>query len=256
MPISELKAEKVSIHHGIEHKTPPNQDTTAWDSQSSTDSEGELGRDRPNINGCSQNDQWELLETNADSLRLGKIAPDKFSIRIRNNVKGGTVTHTFQKISKHFFDWNNKDHVRYLSKWRSQILRRHGFSRRRPLQMYHPDEEAWLILYHKKVKAVIDAGHLVKTPRSTAIVEAFNGFFEGRVLKNSKGEDMAAREPRGEITIRNKLTHQKFEAYKLREKIRSCIKGKRPKAVYLPSITERELKDYMQDGTVVVEEAV
>jgi hypothetical protein len=61
------------------------------------------------------------------------------------------------------------------------------------------------MLYHRKVRAAIEAGHDVKTPGPTSITKPFNAWFAGKVFEHDTGNDMAPRPARDAASLRGKL---------------------------------------------------
>jgi hypothetical protein len=165
---------------------------------------------------------------------------------------GEVETGTFQKLSHHFIDWNNKTHVQEISKWRCQIFRRRGFVPKKPNTMYLQEEDAWLMLPHRKIKGGVEAGHIIKMPGPTPIAEALNDFFEGKVLQDSDGENMAPRAARDEVSLKCKLGHVNSGIKSLRDITRELLEGKKASKIYVPVITDQELHEYLTNGTVVV----
>ncbi|KAF2830281.1 hypothetical protein CC86DRAFT_268363, partial [Ophiobolus disseminans] len=79
---------------------------------------------------------------------------------------------------------------------------------KKTINAFHPDEDAWIMLLHHKLKGTVEAGHNIKFPGPAPISEAFNNFFAGKILKDANGNDLLLpREPRDEISIKGKLGH-------------------------------------------------
>jgi hypothetical protein len=206
---------------------------------------------------------WELVDGDTNPIRLGHPTPEKLTIRLRHNETAKIETHTFGKLSHHFIDWSDKAHVQEIADWRYQVLHRRGVHRnteqtykpnvKRTHNMYLPDEEAWLMLFHNKIKLVVEAGHNIKLAGPVATMERFNDFFLGKVLRGPGGEDLPPREARDEISMKGKLYHVKSGIKPMRDVIRKLLEGKHDGVMYVPLITEDELKQYREKGTVVME---
>jgi hypothetical protein len=125
---------------------------------------------------------------------------------------------------------------------------------KRSHKIYLPIEEAWLILFHKKIKLVVEAGHNVKLAGPFATMERFNEFFAGKVLRDPGGENLPPRGAREEISMKGKLYHVKSGIKALRDVIRKLTEGKHGGAMYVPVITEEELHKYQEKGTVVMDD--
>lgn len=115
---------------------------------------------------------------------------------------------------------------------------------------FHPEEDAWLLLFHTKVKAAAEAGRNIKLPGPPAVLRVFNSFFEGRVMKDERGDDLPPRRSREETSLRGKVSKMHSKIWKLRDVTRKLLEGKRGGAVYVPEITEEELRQYRIDGSV------
>jgi hypothetical protein len=126
----------------------------------------------------------------------------------------------------------------------------HKSNEKRAHRMYLPIEEAWLTLFHKKTKLVVEAGHNVKLAGPTAIMERFNDFFLGKVLQGPGGEDLPPRGARDEISMKGKLYHVNSGIKPLRDVIRKLTEGKHGGVMCVPAITEHELQKYQEKGTV------
>jgi hypothetical protein len=204
--------------------------------------------------GVEQKGKWELINEDTATLRLDQPAPEKLTIRLRQIETGKVESHTFQKLSHFFIDWSNKSHIREITKWWYHVLHRRGIHLKRTHTPYVPEEEAWLSLFHKKVKLNIEAGHNIQLPGPIPTLEAFNEFFLGKVLQDPSGEDLPPRGARDEISIKGKLYHGKSGIKSMRDVIRKLLEGKHGGVVYVPIITEDELKQYREDGTVIVDD--
>ncbi|KAH6632904.1 hypothetical protein C7974DRAFT_391757 [Boeremia exigua] len=120
---------------------------------------------------------------------------------------------------------------------------------------FHPEEEAWLLLFHSKVKAAAEAGHNIKLPGASAVVKVFNKFFEDRVLKDERGENLPPRQEREEKSMKNKIMKMHTKIWRLRDVTRKLLEGKRDGAVFTPTVTEDELRQYLLDGSVSLQDA-
>lgn len=115
---------------------------------------------------------------------------------------------------------------------------------------FHPEEDAWLLLFHSKIKVAAEAGHNIKLPGPSAVLVAFNAFFEGRVLKDERGRDLPSRQAREENSMKGKITKTRSKIWLLRDVTRKLLEGKKGGTVFVPAITEEELKQYQISGGV------
>jgi hypothetical protein len=192
--------------------------------------------------------KWELVDDNTDPPRLDNPAPEKLTILIRHKETDVEETFTFSNGSVH---WSDKSQIAELAKWRTQTFRSRGIMVRRANNMFQPAEDAWMMLLHLKLKGVVEAGHNIKLAGPTYIVEAFNNFFEDKVLPDCDGVPCEARD---ETSIKGRLGHEKTGVRPMREAMRNLLEGKKGGALYVPVITEGELAVYRKDGTVVVDD--
>ncbi|KAJ4985192.1 hypothetical protein SVAN01_09328 [Stagonosporopsis vannaccii] len=117
---------------------------------------------------------------------------------------------------------------------------------------FHPDEDAWLLLFHSKIKAAAEAGRNIKLPGPLAVLMVFNAFFEGRVLKDERGQDLPPRRARKENSMKGKIAKMHSKIWHLRDETRRLLEGKRGGTVYIPDVNEEELRQYCIDGTVAL----
>lgn len=125
-----------------------------------------------------------------------------------------------------------------------------GQSMKKVKAWYHPDEIAWLLLLHQRVKAAVEAGRKIRLPGPAALTLAFNVFFEGRVLQDEHGVDLSPREARDEQSIKGKIMKTHTEIWKVRDLTRKLLEGKRYDEVYMPGIKLEELRRFQVHGTV------
>jgi hypothetical protein len=120
--------------------------------------------------------------------------------------------------------------------------------------MYTPLEDAWMTLFHRKLRATIEAGHAIKLPGPVSVMEVFNTFFQGKVLKDANGHGLGTRTARDVISIRGKLDGRVSTIAKERRLMRGLVDGQAGGLLYIPVVTEEELKKFQEDGTVVVDD--
>ncbi|KAJ4371097.1 hypothetical protein N0V83_004313 [Neocucurbitaria cava] len=196
--------------------------------------------------------KWEVEGGDTDTVRIGTAAPEKLTIRLRNADSRGVKTLAFRKFPHEEIEWSNKAHIQEISKWRSQTFRRHGIAPKSLYMPYSPEEDAWLVLYHKKLKATVEAGNIVKLPGPVPTTEAFNRFFEGKVQKDGDGIDQPPHPAREETSIKGKISKKGSVVWRLRDVTRRLLEAKHGGKLYVPVITEDELRRYQQDGSVTI----
>jgi hypothetical protein len=109
-------------------------------------------------------------------------------------------------------------------------------------------EDAWLLLFTQKVRAVVEAGYLIKTPGPQPTTDVFNAFFAGKVLKDEAGGDLLPRTVRDETSIRGKYATRALRT--IRDGTRKLLEGRKGEKLYVPVITEEELSRFLDDGVV------
>ena len=201
-----------------------------------------------------QTDKWELLEGTTDAPRINNVSPDKLFIKLRNTSTAELKTLTFSNMEHEDIDWNSRAHVTVISQWRNEAFLRHGLELKKQVVVYTPSENAWLDLLHRKLRGTVEAGHVFKLPGPVPVTEAFNEYFEGRVVKAADGEDAPPRSARNQYSVRTKLNGKICQIAKGRSIIRGLLEGKKSKELYMPVITEEELAQFMEDGTVVIDD--
>ncbi|EUC49211.1 hypothetical protein COCMIDRAFT_60795, partial [Bipolaris oryzae ATCC 44560] len=73
------------------------------------------------------------------------------------------------------------------------VARKHGTPIKRPWDV---EEDAWLDLFHEKIRGAIEAGAVIKIPGRGPVLEAFNAFFKRKRLE--EGDEPAAAAAAGE----------------------------------------------------------
>lgn len=194
--------------------------------------------------------KFELIEDDSHAVVVGQPAPEKLNIRLHGVGTDGDETFTFKNISHDSIDWSNKSHVLSVNKWRYGIFHSRGIAVKRVNVFFHPKEEAWLVLFHKKIKLVVEAGHMIKLPGPVPTMESFNKFFVGKILQDAGGDDLLPREPRDETSMKSKFQYVKSGFKNMRDVMRKLLEGKKGGVLYVPVITEEEFLLYQTDGTV------
>jgi hypothetical protein len=141
-------------------------------------------------------------------------------------VTGEIEAYTFQVLSAQALDWSDRFHLAEVSRWRYNILKRPGIPCDRVNMPYFPIEEAWLLLFHKNIKAVVEAGYNVRIPTLYMIVEAFNEFFVDKILQNANGHDLLPRDARDEVSLHGKIRNAKFGIDAMRKTTRKLREGR------------------------------
>jgi hypothetical protein len=198
--------------------------------------------------------EWELLEGNIDAPRTGNKSVHKLTIKLYNNTTGESKTFTYTDVPHEDIDWKSKPQVVAITQWRTDIFHTHGINTKKNTYSYMPLEDAWMELLHGKLRATVEAGHAIKLPGPVPISEAFNAFFEGKVLRDAKGADITSRPARDVVSIRGKLDGKVSKVAIERRYMRGILRGRTGGVGWVPGITEEELTKFLEDGSVVVED--
>jgi hypothetical protein len=196
---------------------------------------------------------WELISGNADSPRTGNKTPDKLHIRIWHIITGQNVKFSFKGMPHEDINWNNRSHIQQIINWRTTIFLQRHFNTKKAHVNYSPVEDAWLMLHHRKIRGAIEAGHELKTPGPTLIVEAFNAFFRGKVFTDEAG-DVVTVPVREYESIRGKFGQRKGELANYRRVTSKLMEGRKGGMLYMPIITREDLEAFQDHGTVVVDD--
>ncbi|KAF1844979.1 uncharacterized protein K460DRAFT_354841 [Cucurbitaria berberidis CBS 394.84] len=243
-----LEVEANGLHRMNSHITPT---TTEDNTDTSAD---ETIRDVIDDLAKDSTGKWELLEGNTNPPRTGYTSPHMLAIRLRNVETQEVEISRFEKIPHEDIDWSNRAHIQEISNWRSRVFHGRGFTTKKTNVLYTPEEDAWLMLFYGKTKAAIEAGNIVSNLGPVPAMEAFNSFFEGKVLKDDDGNALSPRKARDEQSLKYKINYKKSPIWNLRDEIRKLLKGKRGGALYVPVITEDELRRYQQDGIIITDD--
>ncbi|KAG9184944.1 hypothetical protein G6011_11774 [Alternaria panax] len=197
---------------------------------------------------------WELLEGNVDAPRTGNISPHKLIIKLRHVVTDERKTLTYTAVEHDEVDWKSKQQIASIIKWRTEVFHAHGLSTKKNVMMYTPLEDAWMTLFHLKLRATIEAGHIIKLPGPANLMALFNAYFEGKELKDASGETVGPRPARDANSIRGKLDGRRSKIAEKRKEMRGILGKDNGSPMFMPDITEEELEKFQKDGTVAVDD--
>ena len=198
--------------------------------------------------------EWELVEGNIEPPHISYVSPQKLVIKLRNLSTGELKTLTFPNMEHEDIDWTSRVHIVMISQWRNETFLRHGLDCKKHQVAYTPMEDAWLNLLHRKLQGTVEAGHVFKFPGPVPVMEAFNAYFEGKILKAADGNDTPPRSARNLSSMRSKLEGKKSKISKDRSAIRKLLEGSNSKELYVPVITEEDLARFLEDETVVIDD--
>lgn len=197
--------------------------------------------------------RWEVVDGNIDAPRTGNKSVHKLTIKLRNNATGESKTITYTDVEHDDIDWKSKPQIVAITQWRTDVFRGHGIDTKKATYPYTPLEDAWMTLFHRKLRATIDAGHVIKLPGPVPVMDAFNTFFEGKVLKDANGADAPSRPQRDVSSIRGKLDGRVSRVATERKNMRGTLGGKTGGVLFVPDVTEDELRKFQVEGLVAVD---
>ncbi|CAN9264922.1 unnamed protein product [Alternaria alternata] len=197
--------------------------------------------------------KWVLLEGNVDAPRTGNVSPHKLTIKLRNTMTDERKTLTYTEVEHDEVDWKSKQQIAAITRWRSGVFHEHGINTKKNVLMYTSLEDAWMTLFHRKLRATIEAGHMIKLPGPSNIMVPFNAYFEGKTLKDTNGEAVGPRPARDATSIRGKLDGRASKIAEMRREMRGLLPTDNGGPIFIPTITEEELLRFQNDGWVAVE---
>ncbi|RYN18215.1 hypothetical protein AA0112_g11672 [Alternaria arborescens] len=197
--------------------------------------------------------KWVLLEGNVDAPRTGNVLPHKLTIKLRNTMTDERKTLTYTDVEHDEVDWKSKQQIAAIIRWRTGVFHEHGINTKKNVLIYTPLEDAWMTLFHRKLRAIIEAGHMIKLPGPSNIMVPFNAYFEGKTLKDTNGETVGPRPARDATSIRGKLDGRASKIAEMRKEMRGLLPTDNGGPISIPTITEEELLRFQKDGSVAVE---
>ncbi|KAL5421475.1 hypothetical protein PMIN04_005524 [Paraphaeosphaeria minitans] len=120
---------------------------------------------------------------------------------------------------------------------------------------FHEDEEAWFTIFHEKIKRVINSRTDIDIPIDSMVYKSFNVFFEGKVLQDADGNFFPPRVARAPSTVYNHLhTRGPAELVALRNEVSTLLGDSSGGQLYVPIVTDEEIRRYLSDGTVTLDD--
>ncbi|KAH6632945.1 hypothetical protein C7974DRAFT_375099 [Boeremia exigua] len=190
--------------------------------------------------------KYQLVSGNTDPPEVKKADASKLTLHFKDVKTGKQQMLSYPKAHADIMDWNNKDHVQRLQKWRRQVFRRHGFQDR-GVTNWQPQEEAFLELLYRLLQQRANSGQVVRRPKVAQVMEHFNAFFEGKVIADKGGNQIPPRTSRKEDSISSKLKRGDSLG-NLVTTVKAQLVDDRSVELYLPSITDAQLNRFIADG--------
>ncbi|KAI4606385.1 hypothetical protein J4E80_010137 [Alternaria sp. BMP 0032] len=202
------------------------------------------------------NFEWEILDGDERStLVVGEAQPKRLTLTFHHrhdrNEKDRVFTYDRKKATE--INWNNKDHIRDINKWRNQIfVQNMKFPPKVTHTPWTPFETAYLELFHEKLlEAAAGKTDTFVAPHNELIFEAFNDYFEGRTDIRDKSnevmeEALGTRPPGG---LNSYLNRAGTNIRGLRDRMRALepkLKKSKKEDAWMPDITDDEIEQYIK----------
>jgi hypothetical protein len=130
--------------------------------------------------------------------------------------------------------------------WRRQYFRRNAFPLKKKNIAYTPDEDAFLIIMHRKIKHAASGSTPIKAPAPAAILNTFNHFFAFKTRTSAYGTLIQTRKPRDEKSFSAKLNRPSTELQRIRTEIQNLLQSVIGGEIYMPTVTENEIQRYRE----------
>jgi len=195
-----------------------------------------------------------FVEGSIEPPHINYASPQKLIIKLCNLFTAELKTLTFPNMEHEDIDWTSRAHMIMVCQWRNEIFLRYGLDCKKHQVAYTPMENAWFNLLHRKLQGTVEAGHIFRFPGPVPVMEAFNAYFEGKILKAADGNDTPPRSARNLVSMKSKLEGKKSNISKDRSAIRKLLEGNKSKELYVPVITDEDLAQFLEDGTVMIDD--
>ena len=202
------------------------------------------------------NFEWEIMDGDERStLVVGAPQPKRLTLRFRHrhDTNREEQSYTYDRKSKDEIDWNVKDHVRDINKWRNQIfVQNMKFPPKVTHTPWTPFETGYLGLFHEKLlEAATSKTDTFIAPHNEVIFKAFNDYFEGRTdIPDKSGEAMdealGTRPPGG---LNSYLNRAGTNIRGLRDRMGALepkLKKSKKEDAWMPTITDDEIAQYIK----------
>ncbi|EMD93678.1 hypothetical protein COCC4DRAFT_67040 [Bipolaris maydis ATCC 48331] len=141
---------------------------------------------------------------------------------------------------------------------RDTVSTRHSTPIKKP---YTAEEDAWLDLFHAKIRGAIEAGAVTRVPGPPLVLQAFNTFFKNKYSVQEEEDGGAAAgesewTPRSFGSMYRKLRCGGSKVGREREKLSKLVGHKKHGRMYIPELSAEEVEAYQRDRTVVLEDVI
>ncbi|KAI4624711.1 hypothetical protein J4E83_004387 [Alternaria metachromatica] len=202
------------------------------------------------------NFEWEILGGDERStLVVGKDQANRLTLTFhhRHDRNEKDRVFTYERREATDIDWNSKDHIRDINKWRNQIfVQNMKFPPKVTHTPWTPFETAYLELFHEKLlEAAAGKTDTFVAPHNELIYKAFNDYFEDRTdIRDKNGkpieEGLGTRPPGG---LNSYLNRAGTTLRGLRDRmgaLKPKLKKSKKEDTWMPTITDDEIELYIK----------
>ncbi|KAI4677311.1 uncharacterized protein J4E88_007119 [Alternaria novae-zelandiae] len=202
------------------------------------------------------NFEWEILDGDERStLVVGKDQANRLTLTFhhRHDRNEKDRVFTYERREATDIDWNSKDHIRDINKWRNQIfVQNMKFPPKVTHTPWTPFETAYLELFHEKLlEAATGKTDTFVAPHNELIYKAFNDYFEDRTdIRDKNGkpieEGLGTRPPGG---LNSYLNRADTKVRGLRDRMKALepkLKKSKKDDTWMPTITDDEIEQYIK----------
>ncbi|KAI4617177.1 uncharacterized protein J4E87_008417 [Alternaria ethzedia] len=202
------------------------------------------------------NFEWEILDGDERStLVVGKDQANRLTLTFhhRHDRNEKDRVFTYERREATDIDWNSKDHIRDINKWRNQIfVQNMKFPPKVTHTPWTPFETAYLELFHEKLlEAATGKTDPFVAPHNELIYKAFNDYFEDRTdIRDKSGkpieEGLGTRPPGG---LNSYLNRAGTTLRGLRDRMKALepkLKKSKKEDTWMPTITDDEIEQYIK----------
>ncbi|KAF2791945.1 hypothetical protein K505DRAFT_201805, partial [Melanomma pulvis-pyrius CBS 109.77] len=187
---------------------------------------------------------------------LGTKDESLLRVLVMSDATGEESELHFKRMIYDRIDWNDPKHIASINDWKTQIYKRSKLPKAKEVTLWHQDEELWIELFFNLFVIAAMSRHIAK-PAYLKMCANFNDFFEGKVVQDRHGNDLAPRPNRNLSSFKAKLTRS---CVLIKKRLNVVLQDKKGDVeVYRPRINETMLAEYkrlkqeMQDKGLEIE---
>ncbi|KAL7770336.1 hypothetical protein CFE70_000269 [Pyrenophora teres f. teres 0-1] len=139
--------------------------------------------------------EWEIMDGDGrDTILPGTPQPNRLKMKFRHKTTNIEKNLTYQKKEAKDINWDSKEDIHHINKWRSSIFLQKGFPPLVEKLSWAPTEKGYLELFLERVALAVKKDNSIVLPDKEVILETFNEYFDGRSdLRDAKGHELPAR---------------------------------------------------------------